>query len=137
MTIEINDKRTIKEIQKEFSSVYPYLKIEFYKKPHNWQEFSKNKDHYDPAEKIGSIRRGGKKGAVIQFHPWQKTGDVEMLFHDELGLQVQICRKQDDHWIQTAGTDELTLAEQNELGKAATESYQHGGDNWVEKEKFL
>jgi hypothetical protein len=35
-----------------------------------------------------------------------------------LGLYTQIYRKYHDRWVQTVGSDELTLAEQNALGQA-------------------
>jgi len=52
-------------------------------------------------------------------------------------LNVQIFRRQDDRWIQTAGSDGLTLGEQNEIGYKETEKVLHGRENPIETEKRL
>lgn len=34
MLVTINDRRKISAIQEEFNSVFPFLKLEFFSKPH-------------------------------------------------------------------------------------------------------
>jgi hypothetical protein len=45
-----------------------------------------------------------------------------MKFLKQFNLTVQIYRKFNDHWIQTSGTDDLTLEEQNESGMISSKN---------------
>ena len=38
MKLHVDDKRNISDIQAEFNDVFPFLKIEFFKKPHETGE---------------------------------------------------------------------------------------------------
>ena len=40
MKLHIEDKRTLAEIQEEFNKAFPFLKLEFFKKPHAEGELS-------------------------------------------------------------------------------------------------
>jgi hypothetical protein len=44
-----------------------------------------------------------------------------MNFLQQFNLAVQVYRKNGDNWIQTSGTDELTLEEQNEAGMKSSQ----------------
>ena len=85
---------------------------------------------------IGEIRKQHNPG-MIEIHSWRKTGMVEQELRKRFGLHVQIMRKHGDSWIQTAGTDELTLEEQNEIGQNATQDILHGTDRTFEQGKPL
>ncbi len=115
MTIEINDTNTIEEIRDLFSRNFPYLSLEFFAEPHRWQETSSFKHLLPHYKRIGEVSTRHHQG-VLEIAPWQKTGAVEQAFSRIFGLQVQVFRLHGDRWIQTAGTDECTLAEQNETG---------------------
>jgi hypothetical protein len=136
MIIEITDNKTTGEIGKEFSDYFPFLKIEFFTEPHHWQEPSALKHILPPDKKIRDIRKRHNPGA-IEIHLWQKTGIVEQEFSRSFGLNVQIFRKHGSEWIQAAGTDELILEDQNELGRSASQNMLHGTDRKFENEKLL
>jgi len=136
MIIEIKDDKSIGEICREFSAAYPFLKIEFFDSPHFWQQASALKQMIPHDRKIKEIRKLHKAG-VMHIHALNKTGTIEQEFYRSFGLNVQIFRKHGDDWIQTAGTDELLLEEQNELGKKASEAMLHGSDRKFENEKPL
>ncbi len=125
MIIEINDNSKIEAVCNAFMQRYPFLKIEFYNQPHGWQESTSYK-HLLPHDKtIGEVRNKHNPGA-LEIHASQKTGIVEQEFNKRFGLNVQVFRRHGDAWVQTAGTDELTLEEQNETGKNATQDMMHG-----------
>ncbi len=129
MTIEVTDNMTIETLRKLFSDRYPFLTIEFYAAPHRWQEESSFEHLLSHHKTIGEIRTIHHPGA-LEIHSWQKTGAVEQAFSKKLGLNMQVFRHQGGHWVQTAGTDALTLEEQNEIGKKATIDYKTiGGDS--------
>ncbi len=119
MMIEINDSKTIELISNEFSARYPFLKIEFFDKPHHWQEGSPVNHKIPHNKTIGEIRKRHNPGG-LDIEPWQKAGTVEQQFHKRFGLNIQIYRHHGSTWIQTAGTDEFTLEEQNEIGMNAS-----------------
>lgn len=131
MIIEIDDTKTIETICKAFSARYPFLKIEFFDKPHHWQEASSANHQLAQNKTIAEIRRRHNPGG-LDINPWQKTGIVEQEFHKRFGLNIQIFRHHGNSWIQTVGTDEFTLDEQNEIGKNASQDMMHGTDR-----KFL
>ncbi|MBS1933709.1 MAG: hypothetical protein JST96_06895 [Bacteroidetes bacterium] len=136
MMIEIDDNRTIGEIRDQFSAYFPFLKIEFFRKPHSWQQSSSLKDILPHTIKLHEIRKKHQPG-FIEIHSIQKTGAVEQEFERHFGLHVQVFRKNRDSWIQTAGTDEISLEEQNQIGKELSEDTLHGTDRKFEGDDFF
>lgn len=124
MIIEINDTTTIREIEALFSTEYPYLNITFIHQVHEaGEEFVKQKAiPVDTA--IGDIKKT-HVSALIEIQPWNTIADVENEFRRRFGLLVEILRKSDSHWILPEGAGQLTLREQNELGRAASEHIIH------------
>ncbi|MBS1919354.1 MAG: hypothetical protein JST17_03775 [Bacteroidetes bacterium] len=134
MIIQVNSKKTIADFRNEFSGVYPFLNLEFYDTPHQFAEISSYKDQLPHDKTIHDICKTSEQGN-LEIQPWFKTGKVENEFKRIFGLNVQIFRRQGDTWIQTAGTDELTLEEQNEMGRYATENILQGINRSIENEK--
>ena len=134
MIIEINDTKTLEEVSKSFSENFPFLKIEFYDEAHHWQEQSSRKHMLPHNKTIGEVRKKHNPGAM-EIHNWQKTGKVEQEFRKLFGLNVQLFRQEGDLWVQTAGTDELSIEEQNEIGRNVSEDLLHGTDRKFEEEK--
>lgn len=121
MVIQINDSKTVQEIQQEFSTRFPYLKLEFFYAPHMREEPS-NDTPCHPGNTLGEIRKRHIHG-IIEISPERETGSVEQEFERRFDLHVQIYRLHADQWIQTAGTDILTLKEQNEIAKDSANHY--------------
>jgi len=136
MIIEIDDTKTIGEIRKAFSERYPFLSLEFYDEPHEVQEVSSTRHVYPHDKKIREIRKRHNPG-MLEIHSHHKTGVVELEFRERYGLNVQVLRHHGHEWLQTAGTDELTLEEQNEIGRSASPEYLHGPERRLENEKLL
>lgn len=134
MILVIGDRTTIKDIQQEFQKAYPFLDIRFSDRPHEFGTAT-NKGHwYDADKRLFDITEISGPGYVY-IQPWSKTWDVEEQFKTRFKLYPQIFRKEDDQWVQTAGTDDFTLEEQNEIGKQSLE--RRNGNLWIEREKFL
>lgn len=83
MLIEIDDYKTVAEIQEKFSLCFPYLKIEFYDKPHHWQESSTAEHSIDTATCIENIRKKHDPG-ILEIKSWYKTGKVNNFLRDYL-----------------------------------------------------
>jgi hypothetical protein len=71
----------------------------------------------------------------IDLQSWSRTGDVEDAFKTKLGLYPQIFRRLGYKWVETAGTDLLSLDEQNSIGRESL--VKRSGNLWLEKEYIL
>ena len=120
MHIEISDQTRLSEIQETFSNYYPYLKIEFFHKPHKEYEDSPETDQIDPKAMVGDIKLTHVSG-VLEIQPLYRVADVEKEFMERFGLSVQILRKEKNKWEQTTGMDDFTLKELNELGRSSAD----------------
>lgn len=122
MHFEINDNTTIRHIQERFSDYYPYLQIEFYKKPHKKYEASEDKDLLFPGKTIGEVKQT-HVSALMEIKPDSKVAEIEKEFMQRFGLSVQILKKEKDKWVQTTGMDDFTVKEINELARNSSDEY--------------
>ncbi|UEG48866.1 hypothetical protein LK994_09475 [Ferruginibacter lapsinanis] len=128
MIIEIDDTKTIELIQDKFSEFFPFLKIEFYEHPHHWYKESSKTTILPGNKTIGEIRKHHHQGDM-EIHSWYRTGDLEQSFRKKFNLNVQVFRLHGTEWVQTVGTDKLTLEEQNDIGRKATLEVQKVADS--------
>lgn len=134
MTIKIDHKITIGQLNKKLQAAYPFLKMEFAAKPHSEGEQTIEGYWYDDECILLDIAKKPETGFVM-LQPWNKAGQIEKLFKTRFGLYPQLFRRKDDRWIQTAGTDVFTLDEQNEIGKKTVEKT--SGNYWMRREILL
>ncbi len=117
MNIAINDTRVISSIQKEFNSVFPYLKLEFFSMPKQFNcDFSK-KMLKSNSKSLAECRKVHSVGEIT-IQPLMTVQSLEQIFLVEYGLGVQVFRKSGSVWLETTVTDSWTLAEQNSQGEA-------------------
>lgn len=114
--IEINDDKTIAEVQTAFQAHFPFLKLEFYASAHAEGEGSADAEKLDVQMTIGEARKEETSGHV-SIHGNQKVSTLEMIFQEVYGLNVQVFRKSGALWLQTTTTDAWTLSEQNDTAK--------------------
>jgi hypothetical protein len=117
MKLQINRETKIKEVQKEFSEVYPFLKIEFYKKPHAEKELTHKKFRLNP-DKVLSQESKSFKPSEIDIHKNKTVAELEKEVYEKLGVAMQVSRKSGNIWLETSSTDNRTLEMQNEQGQA-------------------
>lgn len=120
MKLQINNETKFKDLQKVFSNIYPYLKIEFYSKPHREKELSAKKDRIAPNEIISEWGKFKNKGTV-KINKERTVAELEAEFYDKFGIALQVSRRSGDLWIETSLTDDRTLDVQNQQGMMATE----------------
>lgn len=109
----IDDKKTISEIQSEFSSLYSALKLEFYKSKHLAQQGSMKVDQYQVDTILSDIRDEHKSGELT-ISDMMTTAELESAFESKFGLHVQVFRKSGNLWLQTSATDDWSLQKQQE-----------------------
>ena len=117
MKITINDHRKIFAIQKEFNEMFPYLKLEFFSKPHKVGAPSSKKILHHPSKTMGQCRVIHNKG-TLTIMPAMTVAELEQNFNDVYGLSVQVFRKSGKAWLETTVTDGWSLEEQNRQGEA-------------------
>ncbi|MBL7919921.1 MAG: hypothetical protein JNJ40_06375 [Bacteroidia bacterium] len=117
MKININDNRKIFTIQEEFNTLFPYLKIEFFSKPHKVGGASAKKLIKHNSKTLGECRTIHNNGEIT-ITPSLTVSDLEQRFQDVYGLNVQVFRKSGKVWLETTVTDGWSLDEQNKQGEA-------------------
>ncbi len=117
MKILINDNRKIHAIQKDFTAQFPYLKIEFFAKPHKAGGGSSKKTMKVSADTLGECRTIHNTG-TLTITPQMTVANLEQNFMDVYGLSVQVFRKSGKVWLETTVTDNWTLEEQNNQGES-------------------
>ncbi len=119
MELRIAPERLISEIQKDFNSAYPFLKIEFF----NNKSFSRSdfsvKQIIPHNRKLGDNNLSLANG-TIEIEDDMKVNELEKLFKDKFNLAVQVFRKSGNLWLETSMTDNWSLQQQNNHGREIT-----------------
>ena len=124
MVLEINDLKTLRDIQGTFSSRYPFLMIEFYaRRPGDGESFEKQ-DLIHIDQSIRNIKRT-HVSALFEIKPDNTIDEVEKEFFQRFGLVVRVLSKSDTHWIRPEALGHLTLNQQNEIGRTFAEHIIH------------
>ena len=115
MEIYISEEDILLNIQNKFREVYPYLKLECYLCPHQAEQASTGQkvSSDTPIEDIRLVHSFG----WVDIGEQRSVEEVERDFYHDMGLAIQVFRRNKSGWLQTTRTDNLTLAEQNELGR--------------------
>ena len=116
MKITINDHRKIFAIQEEFNQLFPYLKLEFFSKPHKPGGATSKKFVKHNSKTLGECRTIHNTGEIT-IVPGMTVSELEQGFGDVYGLGVQVFRKSGKSWLETTVTDNWTLEEQNNQGE--------------------
>lgn len=121
MKIDINDHRKVFAIQEEFNEVFPYLKLEFFSKPHKQGGASSKESIAESSKLIGDCRTI-HAGGTLTVNPNMTVAELEQNFTDVYGLSVQVFRKSGNSWLETTTTDGWTLEKQNKEGEELSTS---------------
>ncbi|MDZ4822243.1 MAG: hypothetical protein SH856_02165 [Flavobacteriales bacterium] len=115
MTLQIDDHKPISTLQKDFTAMLPFLKIEFFSQSHSSIKGSAKKQMIDPRTLLGSIRNQHSEGDLFIAEDMTVT-ELERLLERSYDLHVQIFRKSGKLWLETTATDNWTLDYQNVQG---------------------
>jgi hypothetical protein len=114
MKINISNQLTIGALQKEFTSLFPYLRLAIYRPVwnqsllHLMDELPQDIQLEDFQKTLDEIK--------FSIVPSDKVVDVEQQFKKYYKLEVQVMRHSGNAWLITDATDNYTLEEQNNLG---------------------
>lgn len=106
--LKIDDRISVADFQKNFSSVFPFLKIEFFKPTAKVEDKSyKSNSFLSASEKIGNSTK------KININNQTTVTELKKLLSDELGVLPLIYRKSGSMWIETSLTEDWSLERQN------------------------
>ncbi len=114
--MKIFNEKKLEDLQKEFKTSFPYLKIEFFKAVHQTGMDTDEKEKLAVHLKVGEVRQTGKSAEWIPDGKI-KVEEFERIMAKTFGLNVQVYRKEHGKWLQTWVTDIWTLEEQNNRSK--------------------
>ena len=112
----ITDYACIKDIQQAFQDEFPFLKIEFFKKPLD-SNVTARKSHPLSGKNLLKDVRGVHSDGALSINGNRKVSEIEGDFRDNFGLYVQVFRKLGSMWIETTLTDHWPLYRQNHAGE--------------------
>ena len=116
MQLTISRNKLIINLQQDFNKAFPFLKLEFYSKPHLLYESSDERDVL-PDEKMLKEIKDIHIDGIIDIQPTEKVADLEFDFQRRFGLPVQVLRLEHGQWCQTTGMDAFTLKDVNQFSK--------------------
>jgi hypothetical protein len=114
MHIHYND--TLEQVQRWFSSEFPYLKLEFFTRPHGKGKPTEKQFLVNVKRTVDSCNPELKE-ATVSIPSAMTVQELEGVFQDELGLYIQVFRKSGKVWLETTATDNWSLFKQNEEGQ--------------------
>lgn len=123
MNININSNKTIAEVQAEFTRIFPFLKIEFFTRPHETGGSSWSKHMiFNRTKTMGEIGKLKNDENAFELTPSMSVNDFEQGLQNSYGLSVQVFRKSMGSWIATTESDSWALSVQNEKGQHSAHS---------------
>ncbi len=111
--MEIQGNRIIGELQQEFNSHFPYLRIEFYRQRAGEEKSTIEK--LSAGQKL-SLLNGSAGKITIQIDKNDKITTLKEQFN-KFGIGVVIFRKAGSVWVETTLTEDWTLDRQNSEGE--------------------
>ncbi len=115
LEILITDGKQLKDLQKDFNTLFPYLKIEFYDTPNYSQKSAVKSKLLNSAQTVKMSRRVNNEGAFT-INNNMSVANFEKELWDKFGLSAQVFRMSGKMWIETSLTDSWTLERQNNEG---------------------
>ncbi len=128
MQLEINDHRKIHAIQHEFNQLFPFLKIEFFSKPHKTGGVASVRKIHSDTKTLGECGVLHKKG-ILTVMPGMSVTELEANFRDVYGLEVRVYRKSGKIWLETKQTEKWSLEKQNMQGEAITRAMEEESEH--------
>ncbi len=117
MLLRIAPTRTVSDVLKDFNTVFPFLKLEFFSsKAFDKQDFSPA-SVIPHSRKIGECQPALKQEADMDITEVMKVNELEKLFREQFGLNVLVYRRSGNLWLQTTMTDHWSLQKQNQHGR--------------------
>ena len=106
MLLEIDDNKTIGDLQENFNESFPFLKLEFYDRRYRTVKDFHLLFPLPASARVESIRRKHDPG-ICTIKSWYKTGKVEDDLWEMFGLNARIFRNERNKWVPAQYGDKL------------------------------
>lgn len=106
MLLEIDDGKTIGDLQENFNESFPYLKIQFYDRKYRGIKELHLLFPLMPDVLVGSIRKKHDPG-IYTIKSWYKVGKVEDDLWEIFGLNARVLYNQANKWTFAKYSDTL------------------------------
>lgn len=113
--IAVSDQTKLIDFQREFNSIYPYLRIEF-SIPQLTVPDKNNRIIILKNQTLADV--GHFKNEKIIILPLITVSELVQQFRELFNTNIHIFRKSGKAWLEITGTDGWTLTEQNLQGAA-------------------
>jgi hypothetical protein len=115
MKMHIHNTDTLEKVQESFNAEFPYLKLEFFTRPHEKGRPTEKQFMVNVKRTVDSCNPD-LKDATVSIPTAMTVQELERVFQEELGLYIQVFRKSGKVWLETTATDDWSLFKQNEEG---------------------
>jgi len=116
MKMQIHHDDTLELVQKSFSAAFPFLKLEFFTRPHDKGRPTEKQFMLNTKRTIDSCNPK-LSDATVMIPTAMTVQELESVFQERLGLYIQVFRKSGRVWLETTATDDWSLFKQNEQGQ--------------------
>jgi hypothetical protein len=116
MKLHIHYNDTLENLQRAFNTEFPFLKLEFFTRPHDKGKPTEKQFLVNSKRTVDSCNSELKE-TTVTIPTAMTVQELEKLFQDDLGLYVQVFRKSGKVWLETTATDNWSLFKQNEEGQ--------------------
>lgn len=116
MKMHIHHDDTLELVQRSFSAEFPYLKLEFFTRPHDKGRPTEKQFMLNSKRTIDSCNPK-LADAIVMIPTAMTVQELEGVFQQRLGLYIQVFRKSGRVWLETTATDDWSLFKQNEQGQ--------------------
>lgn len=116
MILHIHGNRNLKELQDDFNNYFPYLRLEFFAKPHRKLMRSSMRRKLHSYLQVDTVRSRQRNGALT-VDGNMPVHELEQLLQQQYDLSAQVFHFAKGEWLMTDATDVATLTELNEQGR--------------------
>ncbi len=109
MKLSVSSEIKTNELIRQFSEIYPYLRLEIY---HKGREMGDAAHQANLSDIINN-----KTFENFEIIPEMTVAEVETSFWEKMGIQISIFRKSGRTWLESSYTNYWSLEKQNNLGK--------------------
>jgi hypothetical protein len=128
----ISKINAVMELQDQFSSLFPFLRINFFKRGRVVDKV--------PAERVILFSQDvqlkdinpGMRDGDLEISEETSVSELENRFNEKFGLYIQVLRKSGNLWLDTSRTKSWTLKEQNDHGREI--STDHNSRNLINRD---
>ncbi len=110
LTLKIDESKSAGDFRNEFSSAFPFLKIELFRKSTNQAEKAGTKD----ITPLPANQQIAKDPVAINIDGATTVADLKSLLLKKWGIITHVYRKSGTMWIETSLTDDWSLEKQNQ-----------------------